>query len=240
MGWFSDFFSGLGGSVKSTSVKTDKGWVTTKEEEPSTVATLMKRVLEGKVRKAKATTEKIPLEKSFDYSETPKPQAVNPPPQREAPVAPQASSGIEGWMDEQRKAPIREDVKGYLDTTLLPVTRKYGIPDFLAAAQWAVEGGRQQKNNPFGLMFNGQLHPYQSLENAVRDYDLTLRSILADNAGISVDQFNYSDFRPDELTRLLQERANGEVSTHRYEGHSSNPRQYGPLLRSVSEWQYYQ
>lgn len=159
-----------------------------------------------------------------------------------------------------------QDIK-YLEETLLPLTRKYNIPDQLAASQWAIEGGRKttgiQATNPLGLLWEGKLHPYETLENAVADYDRTLRSIFGYNKGLVegkgvMPEIDFTQYTPEDIawtlmfTDLADRRAtelNAEgkpdplygdpsASGYRYEAHSEIP-DYVSLLKKTPEWKYF-
>ncbi len=85
---------------------------------------------------------------------------------QQVPQAPVNNDVVSGYDLGQASGELNPDTLAYLENTLFPLTRQYGIPDELAAAQWAIEGGRKttgiQETNPFGLLWEGQLHPYQS------------------------------------------------------------------------------
>ncbi len=99
--------------------------------------------------------------------------------------------------------------------------------------------------------------PVTSLENAVADYDRTLRSIIGYNKGLSEkfaqpEGFNYSDYTPEDLawtlmfTDLADRRAvegdplygDPSASQYRYEAHSKIP-DYTALLTDTPEWRYF-
>jgi hypothetical protein len=148
-------------------------------------------------------------------------------------------TGIKGWMDEQKITKVNPNVQNYIDTELLPLTRAKGIPDALAAAQWAVEGGREVKNNPFGLLWKGEIFDYGSLDDAISDYDLTIRDIASRNMGIPKESFNYEDYDADTILMALQADKTGTPAKIRYEGHSQEPLEYIDLIKSVAEWRKY-
>jgi hypothetical protein len=69
----------------------------------------------------------------------------------------------------------------FLESQVFPITRQYGVPDAVAAGQWAKEGGRLLDNsahNLFGLKNSGGLIKYPSLERNIHDYGLTVKNIL--------------------------------------------------------------
>lgn len=164
-------------------------------------------------------------------------------------------SGMADYIRGQRASGIDPVAQQYLESTLLPLTRELGIPDAVAASQWAIEGGRNQMANPFGLLRGGQLIPYQTLDEAVRQgYDLTLRDLVARNAGVPYEQFSYSDFTPEELIKYLQYSdlpeqqivnpqdpgyGTANAARTRYEAHSPLPFEYLDLLMSTPEWRQY-
>ena len=116
----------------------------------------------------------------------------------------------------------------FLEANILPITREYGIPDALVASQYALEGGRvtsNPQNNFFGLMRNGQLIFYPSIEANVRDYALTIKNILkAKNYFLPMNK--------DEIILALQ---SGDKP--RYEGHNADPLAYVYTIKSLPEWE---
>lgn len=115
----------------------------------------------------------------------------------------------------------------FLETSVFPITREYGIPDALVASQWALEGGRvtsNPQNNLFGLMANGKLINYPSIEANVRDYALTIKNIL------KAKDFHLP-LAKDEIILALQ---SGDKP--RYEGHLPDPMTYVYTIKSLPEW----
>lgn len=117
--------------------------------------------------------------------------------------------------------------QSFLESSVFPITREYGIPDALVASQWALEGGRitsNPQNNLFGLMANGKLINYPSIEANVRDYALTIKNILkAKNFHLPLAK--------DEIILALQ---SGDKP--RYEGHNPDPMTYVYTIKSLPEW----
>lgn len=164
-------------------------------------------------------------------------------------------SGMSEYIQGQRSSGIDPAAQQYLESTLLPLTRELGIPDSVAASQWAIEGGRNQMANPFGMLRGGELIPYQTLDEAVsQGYDLTLRDLVSRNAGVPYEDFSYSDFTPEDLIKFLQySDQEGQdvinpqdpgygtpgVARTRYEAHSPLPFEYLDLLTSTPEWRQY-
>jgi len=152
-------------------------------------------------------------------------------------------SPIAGYINDQAASPANPDAISFLENSVFPVTDQYGIPREVVAGQWAAEGrfgvGNPYQNNMWNLMYGGQVHPYQTFENAVRDYDLTLKDIMSSNLGASKDDFNYSNYDPETLLRALQMLSSGEASSKRFEGHSPTPEEYINLIQSTPEWRYY-
>lgn len=129
----------------------------------------------------------------------------------------------------------------YLVNNVLPLTRKYGIPDAVAAGQWAAEGRfmRPSNNNYWNLMWRNspeedlRVWPYENIENNVRDYDLTLRNLASLGLGISQDQFGYDKYAPDEIIRAIQS------GPQRFEMHSPYPTEYIDLVLNTPEYRYF-
>lgn len=153
--------------------------------------------------------------------------------------APSPENPYANWSQEQAGAEVNPNVANYIEGTLLPVTRKFGIPDVLASSQWAIEGGRNPKNNPFGLVRNGEVLNYGSLEDNVRAYDETLRDIISTNMGINPASFKYDDYTPDTLLYYLQFQSNGQPGIKRYEAHMPNPQYYIDMNHAMPEWRKY-
>jgi hypothetical protein len=118
----------------------------------------------------------------------------------------------------------------YLESQVLPRTRKYGIPDALAAGQWAAEGRfvEPQNNNWFNLMYGGKVHPYQNLDTQTADYALTINNLLK-NQGKDLKDIK----DPVEVLRLLQS------GKSRFEGHQADPQSYVNLVSNTPEFQRY-
>ena len=173
---------------------------------------------------------------------------------QDQPAVAGAQDGFQGYINDQAVAQANPSDIEYLLSTLLPLTRAKGIPDALPAGHFAGEGGRTRGTNPFGLMWpdeqgNRRLHPYESLSNAVDDYDLTLRNIASDNMGVARDQFDYSNFTPEEILRFLQytevperqdPRFPGQnIAATRYEYDSPDPLQYVDFIPSTPEYRHF-
>ncbi len=124
---------------------------------------------------------------------------------------------------------LRSQLKlDFLETQLLPRTRKYGIPDALVAGQWAIESGRatnRADNNYFGL---GPGLKFATLDEAVKVYYVSLKHILA-RKGYNLDTIS-------DPYQILQDLQQGD---YRYEGHSPKPLEYVQLVSSVPEYVYY-
>jgi len=118
--------------------------------------------------------------------------------------------------------------QSFLESSVFPITREYDIPDALVASQWALEGGRitsNTQNNLFGLMANGKLINYPSIEANVRDYALTIKNILkAKNFHLPLAK--------DEIILALQ---SGDKP--RDEGHNPDPMTYVYTIKSLPEWE---
>ncbi len=118
--------------------------------------------------------------------------------------------------------------QSFLESSVFPITREYGIPDALVASQWALEGGRvtsNPQNNLFGLMVGGKLINYPSIEANVRDYALTIKNIL------KAKDFHLP-LAKDEIIPALQ---SGDKP--RYEGHNPDPMTYVYTIKSLPEWE---
>ena len=146
------------------------------------------------------------------------------------------------WSREEAKKDIAPEVLDYVEDRLLPETRKYKIPDSLAASQWAIEGGRdmaEERPNPFGLMRDGEVLNYGSFEQNVKAYYQTIEGIVSTNLGISREEFNIEDYTADELLYYLQFQEDGTEGKQRYEAHKADPGTYIEMNKNMSEWRYY-
>ncbi len=119
--------------------------------------------------------------------------------------------------------------QNYVEQTIFPLTRAQNLPDALVAGQWAAEGRfvNPPNNNLFNLMYNGQLHSYQSLANHIADYALTIKNILQSKG------YDMGKMTSDQILKALQE---GKT---RFEGHNPNPTSYINLVTSTPEYQQY-
>lgn len=143
------------------------------------------------------------------------------------------------WTKQQLKEDVRPDVRNYLDNEWLPLTNKLGIPPEISASQWAIESGREPKDNPVGLMRNDQLLDYGDLADNAKAYDETLRDIISTNMGMREEDFKYEDFDTETLLRFLQFDREGQPGKKRYEAHMDNPQNYIDMINSMPEWRYY-
>jgi|SaaInlLV_10m_DNA_2_1039722.scaffolds.fasta_scaffold00542_10 hypothetical protein len=143
------------------------------------------------------------------------------------------------WTKQQLKDDVRPDVRNYLESAWLPLTNKLGIPEELSASQWAIESGRQPKDNPVGLMRNNQLLDYGDLSDNARAYDETLRDIISTNMGMDEESFKYEDFDTQTLLHFMQFDREGRPGKKRYEAHMPNPQNYIDMINAMPEWRYY-
>lgn len=130
-------------------------------------------------------------------------------------------------LQKVKQKPLQN--KDFLTKEILPRTRKYNIPDALAASQWAVESGRSTSsdiNNYFGL---GPHIKYNSIDDNVRDYALTLKNILAAK-GKKLENMKY----PKKILLKLQ-----EGDRPRYEAHNPDPMTYVNTVMNTPEWRQY-
>lgn len=118
----------------------------------------------------------------------------------------------------------------YIEDEVLPRTRRYGIPDALAAGQWAGEGRfiNPENNNLYNLMYDGKLHKYQNLDTNIADYALTVKNILKRQGKDLKDVQDAMD-----VLKLLQ---SGKT---RFEGHNPDPNTYIDLVSSTPEFKKY-
>ena len=138
-------------------------------------------------------------------------------------------SELRQQFDELMKNPITFKQRHFLETQLLPITRKYGIPDKLAAAQWAIETGRNTNradNNYFGI---GPGWKFTSIEENVKVYARSLKTIIA-RKGLDFDEIKHDPYL---VLVKLQE------GNYRYEGHSDKPLEYIELVSGMNEWRIY-
>ena len=152
-------------------------------------------------------------------------------------IKPKIDNPYANWTEEQKKAGIRQDVVSYLESSWLPLTRKFGVPDAISASQWAIESGRQPKDNPVGLMRGGQLLDYGTLEDNARAYAETIRDIVSTNMGKDVDDLK--SLEPETILHFLQFDQSGKSGKKRYEGHMPNPQHYIDMIMAMPEWRYY-
>ena len=139
-------------------------------------------------------------------------------------------------FDELMKNPITFKQTYFLETEILPRTRKHGIPDALAASQWALESNRQVHrpgHNYWGIMQWDQnrvrsLRTFSTLDDAVKMYADTIKSILK-RKGYTFDP----NEDPKTIAFKLQE------GTPRYEGDNEDPMIYANHISSLKEFQYY-
>lgn len=116
----------------------------------------------------------------------------------------------------------------YFEQNIMPLTKQCGIPNALAAAQWALESGRagqRSDNNHFGI---GPGWKFNSVEDEVKVYCKTIKNILAFKG---YDLSKISD--PIEIVTKLQE------GNKRYEGHSDRPYEYVKLITGLAEFERY-
>lgn len=145
-------------------------------------------------------------------------------------------SPFAGYIMSQANSNANPSNIEYLNSVVLPLTRKYGIPDELAAGQWAAEGRyvNPETNNFWNLMYGGQVHPYENMDNMARDYDLTLKDIMSRNMGKDKESFNYGDYDVMTLLNALQSGQSGN-----FEGHSPRPLEYVDLVSNTPEFRYF-
>ena len=130
-------------------------------------------------------------------------------------------------VKQNKQTPLQNE--DFLSKEILSRTRKYNIPDALAASQWAVESGRSTSsdiNNYFGL---GPHIKYNSIDDNVRDYALTLKNILAAK-GKKIENMKY----PKKILLKLQ-----EGDKPRYEAHNPDPMTYVNTVMNTPEWRQY-
>jgi len=130
--------------------------------------------------------------------------------------------------------PINPDFEKILNEVIFPITRQAGIPDSVAAAQAAVEGGRAQSdaaqrlNNYYGIMDwpNGQrqLKAFNSPQESVQAYVNTVKKLVP-----NVGQL------PDDLS-VLEALQSGP---QRYEGDQEDPMAYVRTVTNTPEFRRY-
>lgn len=133
-----------------------------------------------------------------------------------------------------------DEVTNFLETRVFPLTDAAGIPRALAAAQWVSEGPIRKTgefydpttNNPWGLMYGGQVHPYQSLDNATKAYVRTITNLLQQR-GYNISEMDAFD----ALVALQTPLPEGNPMT--YEGHNVDPYTYVQNVSRTPEWRYY-
>lgn len=139
-------------------------------------------------------------------------------------------------FDELMKNPITFKQTYFLETEILPRTRKHGIPDSLAASQWALESNRQVHrpgHNYWGIMQWDKdrvrsLRTFSTLDDAIAMYAGTIKSILK-RKGYTYDP----NEDPISILKKLQE------GTPRYEGDNEDTMIYVNHISSLKEFSYY-
>ncbi len=127
---------------------------------------------------------------------------------------------------------VHPDFANFVNEQLLPLTRKYGIPDAVAAAQAAHESGYGSSmagnNNYFGLKAHSYagFANFDSLEAAVKYYAETLAAL----AGNNLETFKNN---PMGLINAIQS------GTSHYEGNNPDPMQYIYDTTNNPYWQAY-
>ena len=153
---------------------------------------------------------------------------------REIPQKTSVKNPYADWTKEQLRADIRPEVADYLDNKLIPMVKE--VPPAIAASQWAIEGGRNVKANPFGLMRNNQVLNYGDIKDNIRAYEETVKNIVSTNMGKDV---NLRDLDPETILHFLQFQANGQPGKKRYEAHMPDPQSYIDMIHAMPEWRYY-
>ncbi len=115
----------------------------------------------------------------------------------------------------------------FLQQNVFPITKQYGIPNALAASQWAVESGRKTQspiNNVYGI---GPNWNFPNLQANISAYAQTVNNILKKKG------FNMANMSPSQIIMALQE------GNTRYEGHNANPFTYVNTVTNTPEWRYF-
>ena len=136
---------------------------------------------------------------------------------------------LEERFQELMDNPITFKQTYFLEHSIFPVTRACGVPDSLAAAQWALESGRATTspiNNFFGI---GPGWKFATVKANVEKYCQTIKNILK-RKGYDLSQM--SD--PVEILKALQ------AGSYRYEGHNPDPMTYVHHISSLKEFKAYQ
>jgi len=115
----------------------------------------------------------------------------------------------------------------WLESKVLPITRKANLPDSLVAGQWAIED-RKKDTSMFNLRIKGKVHKYQNVENNVNDYIRTVTNILA-RKGYDINKIK----DPKQILTILQ------TGNTRFEGHSKDPMDYVKITSDTPEYKYY-
>lgn len=143
---------------------------------------------------------------------------------------------MEHRFQELMRNPITFKQTYFLETEILPRTRKHGIPDALAASQWALESNRQVHrpgHNYWGIMqWDAQgkrsLRTFATLDDAITMYANTIKNILK-RKGFTYDPKE----DPHSILKKLQ------YGNYRYEGDNDDPMIYVNHISSLKEFQYY-
>lgn len=163
---------------------------------------------------------------------------AQPPQPTPTPTVPPVAPSIPNPIPTPTPPPVypdqqlRPDIQQFLDERLLPITREQGIPDALAASQWAQESGRATEspiNNFYGL---GGTKPiaYPDFETGIEAYATTVENILAAKG------YTLEDFAQDPYGILMRLQ---EGERPRYEGHNADPYAYTQNIMHTPEWRRY-
>ncbi len=122
---------------------------------------------------------------------------------------------------------------GFFEKNILPHTRKVGIPDSLAAGQWAGESGgsvNSETHNYFGLKKGCKVMKFKDDQEGIKAYTDTVKNIISTKKGEFI-----TDTSADTILNLLQKPVG-----KRYEGHNKNPQDYVTFIKGTPEWRYFQ
>ena len=153
------------------------------------------------------------------------------------PIKPQNEANTIAQLIQPTAVPNSAD---YLETTVLPITRKYNIPDAIAAGQFAAEGRGQHKyaQNPYNNPFN--INAVDSNPNAAYRYATPEQGVEA-YADLISNKYRQA-LETDDLVKALEYIQNsgyaGDPQT--YQQRSDNGyNSYVDFIMNTPEWKYY-
>lgn len=152
--------------------------------------------------------------------------------------SPMATQGQVMGATTQGQGKIDAKVKDFLETKVFPITRQYGIPDAVAAGQFAAEGRFQglgaERNNFFNINavdHNPNLaHRYETPEQGIEAY----ASLIKRKYGPALTKENIADV----LAEIENLGYAGDPRTYRNRANNGFS-SYAQFIQNVPEYRYY-